>query len=621
MSDTHKKHAFQAEVRQILDIVIHSLYTNRKIFVRELISNATDALEKIRYEQVKNEAVADPGLPLEIRVDVDETLNTLTITDTGIGMSESELIENLGTIAHSGTKQFLERFKESSKDVNLIGQFGVGFYSAFMVASRVRVQTRSADPAEQGYEWESDGAGEYIIKPMEGLQRGTKIILQLREDAKEFAKNDEIKRIVHEYSNFIPFPILINNETTNTVQAIWAKNQNEVSEEEYKDFYKFIANAYDDPMFRLHFSADAPLSIRSLLFVPTGNYEKMGFGRVDPGVNLYCRRVLIQSHSENVMPEWLRFVKGVVDSEDLPLNISRETMQDNAVVRKLKKVVTSRFLKFLNEQAKNEPEKYQKFWDEFGIYLKEGAHSDYEYKNDIVPLLRFESSKEEKGKTVSLNDYFARMAPGQESIYYLNGPNRASIETGPYMEAFRKQDIEVLFVYEPIDDFVLASIREHEGKKILSADQSDLHLPEAKEEPESAEEKKLSRDEMETLSGWMKTILGEKVDAVRESKRLEGSPALIVNTDAGLTTSMQKVLQAVNKDFGHIGKKSLEINPKHPIIAGINRLRSRDENDEFAKLAVEQLYENTLVAAGLMTDPRSLVEKNFKILEKAVENA
>ena len=321
------------------------------------------------------------------------------------------------------------------------------------------------------------------------------------------------------------------------------------------------------------------------------------------------------------MPEWLRFVKGVVDSEDLPLNISRETMQDNAIVRKLKKVVTSRFLKFLNEQAKNEPEKYQKFWDQFGIYLKEGAHSDFEYKNDIVPLLRFESSKEEKGKTVSLNDYFARMAVGQDSIYYLNGISRDSIESSPYMETFRKHGIEVLFVYEPIDDFVLSSIREHEGKKIISADQSDLHLPDTKDEPETADEKKLSRDEMETLSGWMKKILGDKVDAVRESKRLEGSPALIVNTDAGLTTSMQKVLQAVNKDFGQIGKKSMEINPKHPIIAGINRLRIRDENDEFAKLAVEQMYENTLISAGLMTDPQSLVEKNFKILEKAVENA
>ncbi|MDX9754806.1 MAG: molecular chaperone HtpG [bacterium] len=620
---TPTKHGFQAEVKQILDIVIHSLYTNRDIFVRELISNATDALEKVRYEQVSNQHITNPDLPLEIRIDVDESGKKITITDTGIGMTEAELIQNLGTIAHSGTREFLQKFKSTqSKDVNLIGQFGVGFYSAFMVAKQVRVQSRSANPEAQGYEWVSDGTSEYSLEPKDGLDRGTKIILELRSDAEEYANLATIKRIVHEYSNLVPFPILINNEKANTIQAIWARSASEVQEEEYTEFYKFIANAYDEPLFRLHFSADAPLAIQSLLFVPQENFERLGFGRVDPGENLYCRRVLIQSHSENVLPEWLRFVKGVVDSEDLPLNISRETMQDNALVRKLKKVVTSRFLKFLKEKAEKEPEQYAKFWNQYGIFLKEGAHMDFEYRDDITALLRFESSKEDKGKIVSLADYFARMSPGQEAIYYLNGPSREAIEQGPYMETFRKRGIEVLYVYEPVDDFVLTSLREFENKKIISADQADLNLPDVKDEPSETEPtEKLNKDEIDTLSGWMKKILGDRVDAVRESKRLVDSPALIVNTADGFTTSMQKVMQAVNKDFGDISKKTLEINPKHPIILHLNQLRQKDEKNEFLILAVEQMYENALVAAGLLPDPRSMVEKNYKILEKALHQA
>jgi TNF receptor-associated protein 1 len=621
-SDTVKKHAFQTEVKQVLDIVIHSLYTNREIFVRELISNATDALEKVRYEQVKNENLADKDLPLEIRIDLDESGNKITITDTGIGMTEAELIENLGTIAHSGTKEFIQKLQDSAgNDVNLIGQFGVGFYSSFMVADTVHVETRSANAEEQGYVWESDGVSDYSIEPKEGLERGTKIVLHLREDAKEYVKPDTMKRIVREYSNFVPFPILINNETANTVQAIWARSASEIKDEEYTEFYKFIANAFDEPLFHMHFSADAPLLIRSLLFVPSTNYEQMGFGKMDPGVNLYCKRILIQSNSENVLPDWLRFVKGVVDSEDLPLNISRETMQDNALVRKLKKVVTSRFLKFLKEQAEKEPETYTKFWEQFGIFLKEGAHSDFDYRDDITPLLRFESSKE-PGAYLSLHDYVARMKAGQEAIYYLNAPSREVIESGPYMGAFRKQEMEVIFVYEPVDDFVLSSIREFEGKKIVSADQADLNLPETKDASDDDNPKeKLNKEQVDTLSGWIKKILGDKVDAVRESKRLVDSPAIIVNTDQGMTTSMQKVMQAINKDFGNIGKKSLEINPTHPIITQLNQLRSQNENDAFLKTAVEQLFENALIAAGLLPDPRTMVEKNYAVLEKALKNS
>ncbi|MBD3266674.1 molecular chaperone HtpG, partial [bacterium] len=575
---TAKKHTFQAEVKQILDIVIHSLYTNREIFVRELVSNSTDALEKLRHEQVTNQNIANPDLPLEIRIDVDESNSKITITDTGIGMTEDELVENLGTIAKSGTKEFLKQLQDSAGDnINLIGQFGVGFYSTFMVADEVRVHTRSYQPDAQGCEWISDGSGEYSIKPKDDLDRGTKVILQLREDTKEYANVDTMKRIIKEYSNFVPFPILINNEKVNTVQAIWTKSPSEVTDEEYTEFYKFIGNAFDEPHYRMHFTADAPLQISALFFVPTSNFEQIGFGRMDPGVNLYCRRVLIQQNSENVLPEWLRFIKGVVDSEDLPLNISRETMQDNALVRKLKKVVTSRFLKFLKEQANKDAETYNKFWKEFGIFLKEGVHTDFEYKDEIVPLLRFESSKEEAGKLISLSDYFSRMAAGQDKIYFLSAPNRQSIEQGPYMETFRKKGIEVLYVYEPIDDFVLTHIGEYEGKTIVSADQADLDLPDTAEEETEAQEEKLSKDEVDTLSGWMKNLLGDRVDAVRESKRLVDSPAIVVNTNAGMTTGMQKVMQQVNQNLGMMGKNSLEINPKHPIVRNINQRRQQDE--------------------------------------------
>jgi molecular chaperone HtpG len=349
---------FQAEVKKLLDIVIHSLYTERDIFVRELVSNAADALEKFRHQSLSEEEVFDSHVPLEISIDVDNENHTLTITDTGIGMTLEELEANLGTIAHSGSNTFLSELAEAAKkDVSLIGQFGVGFYSAFMAGKKVRVLSRSYVPDAEGYEWSSDGSGSYTLTPEEGLRRGTKIIVELKDDAHEFAEEEKIKQIIKQYSNFVPFPIKVKGETVNTVQALWTRNKNEIKEEEYTEFYKFIGNAFDDPRFRLHFTADAPLAINALLFVPKENIERLGFGRMKSGVNLYCQKVLIEQHSENILPEWLRFLKGVVDSEDLPLNISRQALQDSALVAKLKQVLTKRFLKFLGEQAKDDAEK------------------------------------------------------------------------------------------------------------------------------------------------------------------------------------------------------------------------------------------------------------------------
>src|SRR5687767_6086241 len=421
---TPQKYEFQAEIKQLLDIVIHSLYTEKEIFVRELVSNASDALEKLRHTQLTEKEIFGDQ-PLEINVTTDDKAKTLTIQDYGIGMTRAELIENLGTIAHSGSKAFLKALGEGgAKNTNLIGQFGVGFYSAFMVAKSVKVYSHSWRASEPGHVWTSDGSGSYEIEESEGQRRGTKIVIELKDDCAEFSQEWKVKEILERYSAFVSFPINLNGKRINTVQALWLRNKNEIKDEEYTEFYKFQAHAFDEPRLRLHFSADAPLAINALLFVPKENTEKLGFARTEASVSLYCRKVLIDAKPKNLLPEWLRFLKGVVDSEDLPLNISRETMQDKALVDKLNKVITKRFLKFLDEEATQRPESYAKFYSEFGLFLKEGAALDFAHKDQLVKLLRFESSLTEKTKSTSLADYVSRMGADQKEIYYLNGKDR-----------------------------------------------------------------------------------------------------------------------------------------------------------------------------------------------------
>jgi len=605
---------FQTEIRQLLDIVINSLYTDREIFLRELISNAADASERLRYLQLSGQEIKDKDLPLEIRITPNEEAKTLTISDNGIGMTKEDLIENLGTIAHSGSKAFIQRLAESGdkKDLNLIGQFGVGFYSAFMVAEKVSLTTRSYQPDAQGYRWESDGRGSYSISEEQDLPRGTVITLHLKDDAKEFANEYTIKRIIKQYSSFVPYPVYVKDEKVNTVQALWTKNKNEISQEEYTEFYKYIANAYDEPLLTMHFSSDAPINLNALLFVPKTNMEKFGFGRLEPGVNLYCKKVLIQEKAKDILPEWLRFVNGVIDSEELPLNISRETMQDSALVAKLNKMVTGRFLKFLDEQAKNEPEKFKEFWKEFSIFLKEGAANDFTHRKDILKLLRFESSKSEPGELISLEDYVSRMKEGQECIYYINGPSRELIEAGPYLEVFKNKDYEVIYTFDSIDDYVFDVIREYEGKRLLSADHEDLKLENT--DQSSEEEKALSEEELKAFSTWLKEVLGDKVTEVRESKRLVDSPAIIL-THYG-THSLQRMLQIMNRDLQDVPPGILEINPKHVLIQRLNELRKTD--DPFAKVAAEQLFANAQIAAGIIVDPRHMVNRLNEILAKAL---
>jgi len=626
MTSEKATYEFKAETKKLLDIVINSLYTERDVFVRELISNAADALEKFRHASLTETEVFDGHMPLEINIELDDKNNTLTIADTGIGMNRSELEHNLGTIAHSGSNTYLAELVEAAKkDVSLIGQFGVGFYSAFMAGKTVRVQTRSWDKSE-GHEWLSDGTGSFTITEMKGLRRGTKVIVELKDDAKDYAQKWKIDSIIKQYSAFVSFPIKLGDETVNTVQALWTKNKSDVTDEEYNEFYKFIGNAATDPMYRLHFSADAPLAINALLFVPSENFEVFGFGKVDPGVNLYCQRILIDQHSKNILPEWLRFLKGVVDSEDLPLNISRQALQDNALVAKLRRVITKRFLKYLDEEATKEPEQYLKFWSTFGLYLKEGVTSDYEYQKELGKLLRFESSKSEAGTPVSLADYVLRMGPDQEEIYYINGPNRAAIEAGPYVEMFTKKDIEIIYTMEPIDDFVLSHLGEFDGKKLVSADRADLSIAkdeeEVKEESEADKSEKLDKDALADLTKWMQEVLSKSISEVVISKRLVDSAAMIVNADGYMTSTMERILSVSRKEHGIPGmessKKKLEINPKNPLIIKLAQLHKTDGT--FAEEVAKQIHDNAMIQAGLIVDPLEMVERNYKILNRVVEN-
>lgn len=604
-------HTFQAEIQRVLDIVIHSLYTDREIFLRELISNAADALEKLRFLQTSGQAVYQGDLPLEIKITTDDQARTLTLTDSGIGMTRDDLVENLGTIAHSGSKAFLQKLSEAKDkaSLNLIGQFGVGFYSAFMVASKVEVYSRSHQPDDAGWLWVSDGAGGYDIEPASDLPRGTKVVLHLKEDAKEFADKWQVERTIKRYSNFVPFPIKLNDGAINTVQALWARPKAEIKEEEYKEFYEFIGHEVEPPLARLHFTADAPLSVQALLFVPSRNSETLGLGKSESEVNLHCRKVLIQAKAKDLFPEWLRFLKGVVDSEDLPLNISRESMQDSALLRKLNRALTGRFIKFLAELAEKEPDTYTKVYGAHHRFLKEGAITDFEHREGLSKLLRFESSTTAKGETTSLVDYVKRMRDGQKEIYHLTAPNREAAEASPYFEAFRELGYEVLFSFEPVDEFVFDHLHEFDGKPLKPAEKADLKL--------DSLTGGLSEDDARALAAFVKETLGDRVGEVTASKRLVGSPAVVVDADQHTTATMRRLMRAMKQDTENKATQvNLELNPRHPVIVGLASLRAND--GPLAALVAEQVFDSARLTAGLLENPQSLLQRMNTLLERVV---
>ena len=607
-----EQHSFQAEIQQLLSIVIHSLYTDREVFVRELVSNAADACEKLRFLQASGQSSTGDSGP-SIAITANEAESTLTIADTGIGMNRDELVQNLGTIAHSGTKAFLKALAEQQKpDTRLIGQFGVGFYSAFMVAKQVTVVTRSQAAGSEGWKWTSEGGNGYTLESAPDAAPGTQITLSLKDEAKEFAQAGNLERIVKRYSNFVAFPLELDGKRVNTVQAIWARSKNEVKEEEYKEFYEYLAHDNEAPKYRLHFTADAPIAIQALLFVPSRSLEMPGMVRQESEVHLYCRKVLIESKPKGLLPEWLRFVRGVVDSEDLPLNVSRERMQDSDLMRKLSKALTNRFLKHLAEEADKDAAAYDGFYSEYHRFLKEGVLSDWENQAALAKLVRYESSATEAGKKTSMADYVKRMPEGQKDIYYLLAKDRAAAEASPYFEVFRARKFEVLFVDDPIDEFVMDRLREFDSKTITAAEKAELDVEDA------SKEGALSDDEATSLVGWLKLTLGEAVHEVRSSKRLVDSPVVALDSDKYMTASMRRTLKSMGRDAmaGEDAAPDLEINPRHPVIVKLNQLRQNDA--ALAGLVAEQLNDQARLASGRLEDPRAMLQRMNALLSKVV---
>lgn len=610
---TESPRPFQAEIRQLLDLVVHSLYTDKEIFLRELISNASDSMEKLRHIEATEKNVREPGLPMEIHITADEEARTLVISDHGVGMNREELEKNLGTIAHSGTRAFLQAVKEnggSSKD--LIGQFGVGFYSAFMVADQVEVHSRGWREDDEGLVWSSDGGSGYRMEESPEQSRGVRIVLHLKEDCAEFAGEHRLRHLIETYSNFVGFPILLNGKRVNEVEALWLKNKSGISDDEYKAFYQFACRAFDEPSYRLHFSADAPLEINALLFVPGENPERLGFGKSEPGVALYCRKVLIDPRPEGLLPDWMRFLRGVVDSSDIPLNISRETMQDSALVRKIGGVLAKRVIRMLEKEAADDPEKYRAFHRKFERFLKEGVATDATHREALAKLLRFESSLTEPGQLCGFTDYVGRMKDGQEEIYYLVGADRGHIEASPYLEAFRKRGLEVVYLTDAVDEYVADALATFDGRKLVSIRHAGLELAEDEESTDDA----LAPEQVGELCGFLKETLGDRVVSVAAGKRLVDSPVIALVPQDGLSPQMRAMMRAMDENFRDEVKVELEINPRHPLIKRLAEVRGQDQG--LAALVAGQLFDNALMAAGLLEDARETVRRMNALMEKAL---
>eukprot|EP01104_Vermistella_antarctica_P006527 TRINITY_DN1722_c0_g1_i1.p1 TRINITY_DN1722_c0_g1~~TRINITY_DN1722_c0_g1_i1.p1 ORF type:complete len:785 (+),score=260.30 TRINITY_DN1722_c0_g1_i1:47-2356(+) len=628
------KHEFQAETAKLLNIVARSLYTDREVFVREIVSNASDSLEKVRHMQLTQQEYSDHDVALEIKVFTDKVEKTITVEDTGIGMTKEELIANLGTIARSGSGEFVKKISEGSESVDaIIGQFGVGFYSTFMVGNRVTVYTKSATPGSQGYRWTSDGAGEFEIVEVEGLKRGTKVIVELNDESVEFSNQNAVETIIKKHSNFVNFPIGLNGARVNTIAALWAEPAGTVKPEQHKEFYQFVAHAYDEPMFNLHFTTDAPISIQGLFYIPTQHTEKYGMGKMQPGINLFSRRVLIQNKAAGILPDWLRFVKGVVDSGDIPLNISREHMQDSALIRRVNTVLTKRLIKFMDQSAKKDAKKYAEFWEEFGHFLKEGVCTDQQWKGDIAKLLRMETSMNPDGEVTSLEEYVSRMPASQKEIYYLCVPSRQFAETSPYYEGFKAKGLEVLFLYTNLDDFTMNNLGEFSGRKLTSIESAKLEEDEEKKGDEKKDDDSTADKAADDLTKygkafqqpedrlkfevWLKDTLETKVASVRETTRLHSSPAIVVDHESAAFRRMMKMVDPARAP--KLPKQQLEVNLKHPIMQQLQG--ARVSHPELARRVVDQVFDQALVAAGLMDDARSMLPRMNLILEGVLEGA
>lgn len=617
------QYEFKAEVKQLLNILVHSLYTNREIFLRELVSNASDALDKLRFETTKGNDVLDKELPLEITISFDEKKKLLTVSDTGIGMTKDELINNIGTIAKSGSADFIKKLSESKESAsNIIGKFGVGFYSVFMVAEKVIIKTKSYLKDEPALMWESDGLGNYQITELaEDKKRGTEIEIHLKEDATEFAEKYRLENIIKKHSNFISFPIKIEKDVVNTIQAIWREPKSSLKKEQYVEFYKFLTYDTEDPLKYLHVSVDAPIQFSALLFIPKKTFDLFGMNRDNYGLDLYVRRVLIQHQNQDLLPEYLSFVKGVVDSEDLPLNISRETLQENIIFTKIASSVTNQILNFLAKIAKDEPEEFKSFWKEHSRVFKLG-YSDFANQEKFMQLLRFNSSNLKDSEDItSLEDYVSRMKKDQKEIYYIFGNSRDAVESDPHTEIFRKKGLEVFYLYDPIDEFVMSSLGKFKDFEFKSVDQADLKKIDELEDVEKKDKKvdDLNKDDelhFSSLLSKIKEILGERVTDVKASERLDKSPAVLVNPDDSMSASMQKIMRVVGKDTS-VPKRIMEVNKDHKLVRNLLKVYKKDANSDYIKNVVEQLYESSLLLEGYLTDPHKLVSRINSMLEES----
>jgi len=617
MTKTAESFQFKAEIQQLLNILVHSLYTDKEIFLRELISNASDALNRVQFEMLTNHDVLDPDAELGIWLSADEDAKTITIRDTGIGMTRDELIENLGTIAKSGAKEFLERLKESKEHATeIIGQFGVGFYSVFMVAKEVEVISRSYRKDAEAVRWVSDGSETYTIESAEKSDRGTTIIIKLNDDAHEFASLHRLENIVKKHSDFVTYPIYIgegdDRRVVNQQTALWRQSPSEVEEEKYNEFYKQLTLDFTDPLAHIHLSVDAPVQVKALLFIPATREGSVFSLRKDPGLKLYSRNVLIEEYTTDLLPNHYRFVHGVVDSEDISLSVSREAVQNTRVINKLKNLLTKRVTRTLEEMGKDDPEKYRKFWDEFSPFIKEGIATDPTTIESLAPLLRFPCSTCEPDELISLKDYVEKMPEGQEEIYYLIADSVAAAANSPHMDRFKKRNIPVLYMVDTMDTFMLTTFREFDGKKLQNVETAQLDDTEEDTATDEAAKEKLPDDQFAEVIARFKSVLGDRVEDVREAKHLHNSPVRLVAPEGAEGQEMERIRRLLEKDY-EIPKRVLEINRGHPIVQNIATLLKT--NFGTADMLIEQLFDNALLAEGLHPNPAEMLPRIQKLME------
>jgi molecular chaperone HtpG len=609
---------FQTEVRQLLKLMIHSLYSNKEIFLRELISNASDACDKLRFEALSDDGLYENDTELRIRVSFDKEQRTVTVIDNGVGMSRNEVLENLGTIAKSGTRQFLESLSgEQAKDAKMIGQFGVGFYSGFVVADKITVKSRRAGlGSEHGVLWESDGEGSYAVETIEKPERGTEVVLHLREGEDEFLDGYRLRNIIHKYSDHIALPIVMKkdegdeDETVNKASALWARPKKEITDQEYNEFYKHVGHDFEEPLTYVHSQVEGRQSYTSLLYVPQRAPFDLWDRQQRHGIKLYVRRVFIMDAAEQMLPSYLRFIRGVVDSDDLPLNVSREILQHNRTVETIRAASVKKILGLLEDLAKNDSEKYGKFWGEFGRVLKEGPAEDIANRDRIAALLRFATTHNDtEDQTVSLDDYVGRMKEGQDKIYYITGESFAATQHSPHLEVFRKQGIEVLLLSDRVDEWLVTNLPEYSGKSLQSVAKGALDLGKLEDEDSAAEIKK-AEEEYKGLLERIKNTLGDRVKEVRVSHRLTQSPACLVVEEQDMGTSLRNLLKAAGHDIPKV-VPILEINLSHNLVKRLNDEQDEQRFSDWASILFDQ---SLLAEGGQLDDPAAFVRRLNEML-------